>query len=72
MSGTYSLKRRILLLLAGFFGGVLLIGIVNVAAAFWGHYQTQMVYELFTVYNDYDDAVKSLEETAVDHFIHDT
>lgn len=72
MSGTYSLKWRILLLLAGFFGGVLLIGIVNVAAAFWGHYQTQMVYELFTVYNDYDDAVKSLEETAVDHFIHDT
>lgn len=72
MNRTYSLKRRMLLLLAGFAGGVLLMGIVNALAAFWGRFQTQMVYELFTIYNDYDAAVEELEETAVNYFIHGT
>ena len=66
----YSLKRRVLFLMAGFCVGVLLIGIVNAAAAFKGRSQMQKMYELFAIYNDYDDAIEELKETTVDYFIH--
>lgn len=72
MNRTYFLKKHILLILAGFIGGVFLMGIVNIFAAFGGHIQTQRAYELFSVYNDYGDAVESLQSTAVDYFVRET
>lgn len=53
--------------MAGFCVGVLLIGIVNAAAAFKGRSQMQKMYELFAIYNDYDDAIEELKETTVDY-----
>ena len=72
MNRTYFLKKHILLLLAGFIGEVVLMGIINSIAAFGGHIQTQRAYELFSVYNDYGEAVESLWSTAVDYFVRDT
>ncbi|MCI5900900.1 MAG: histidine kinase [Lachnospiraceae bacterium] len=72
MNRTYSLKRRMFRLLSGFVCGVLLMGIINGTAAFWGRFQMRMSYELFTLYNDYDDAVRTLRKTAVDYYIDGT
>ncbi|MCI8635841.1 MAG: histidine kinase [Eubacterium sp.] len=72
MNGTYSLKKRILLLMTGFIGGVFLMGMISMAAAFEGHVQTQIVYQMFSVYNDYGDTARSLQKAAVDYYIHES